>query len=159
MKASGAQLAKIIGVSPARISQLKADGIIATDSGAKFDVPKSVQAYIAFLETGALSPEIAAARSKLIEQQTRRLRLANDRTEKTLVSADDVQQVWMASMAIVIGALESIPGRLSATLAAETDTAKIHAHLKSEIRDARQAMADKFGEFAEQLEAAARAQS
>src|SRR5690349_268143 len=99
MKASGAQLAQILGVSAARISQLKAEEIIATESDGKFDVPKAVQAYIAHLETGALSPELAAHRAKLIEQQTRRLRLANDKQERRLMPAEDVAQAIMACTA------------------------------------------------------------
>jgi hypothetical protein len=150
MKASGAQMAQILGVSAARVSQLKAEEIIATESDGKFDVPKSVQAYIAHLETGALSPELAAHRAKLIEQQTRRLRLANDKQERHLMPADDVRQGMMAIIATFTQALDAIPGRLAATLAAETNPAQIHAKLKAELHAARTLMGTKLNELADE---------
>jgi hypothetical protein len=92
MKASGAQMAQILGLSAGRISQLKTEGIIETDSSGKFDVPKAVQACIAYLETGPYNEEVSHHRAKLIEQQTRRLRIQNDKQDGWLVPLEDVRQ-------------------------------------------------------------------
>lgn len=154
MLVTGAELARILGLSKARITQLTSEGVLEK-SGGKYDDAKGVQAYIAFLETGVLSPELASHRAKLIEQQTRRLKIANDRQERQLVPFADVQQTTAAAMAALVHVLEAMPGRLAATLAAETNPALIHARLKDEIHTARTLMARKLEELADQAEVAA----
>ena len=152
MKVPTKELAQILGLSPGRISQLKSDGIVEPDRAGKYDLAKSVQAYIAFLETGALSPELAAHRAKLIEQQTRRLKIANDRQEAQLVPMADVRHVIAGALNANVQMLEALPGRCAAAFAAMTDAALIHARLKAEIRAARQMMADRFTELAAEAE-------
>lgn len=151
MLVTGAELARILGLSKARITQLTSEGVLEKRGG-KYDDAKGVQAYIAFLETGVLSPELAGHRAKLIEQQTRRLKIANDRQERELVPLAEVQQITAAAMSALVQVLEAIPGRLAATLAAETNAAQVHGCLKAEVHAARTLMAQKLAELAHQAE-------
>ena len=155
MKVKPSELAAILGLGRPRVSQLIADGIFELGSDRKLDLGRAVRAYVVHLESGALNPEIAAERRNLIAEQTRRLKLGNDKQEGRLIPADTVQHAIAAALNVNVQALEGLPGRVAAVFAAETNPALIEAQLKSEIRAARQAMADKFSELAEQGEATA----
>src|SRR5690242_18837218 len=119
MKVKPSELATILGLSRPRVSQLTADGVFQVDADGKLDLGKAVRGYIAHLEGGALNPELAAHRGKLIAEQTRRLRLANDRQERQLMPMENVEQLVGAAISVITQALEGLPGRLAAPFAAE----------------------------------------
>lgn len=158
MKVKPSELATILGLSRPRVSQLTADGIFEVGTDGKHDLGKSVRGYIAHLEVGALNPEIAAHRAKLIAEQTRRLKIANDRQEGQLMLLDDVKQIVLAANNVVTQALDAMPGRLANALAAESNPAKIYDRIKIEVRNARHMIADKFEEFAAAEQASAEAE-
>jgi len=147
MRVTGTDLAKILGLSKGRVSQLKDDGVLVARSG-KYDVAEAVQGYIAFLESGPANAEVAAHRARLIGEQTRRLKLANDEKEGQLIDVEKVRLVMSAGVTGCMNALESVPGRCAATLAAMKEPAEITAYLRREIRQARSVMASGFRKLA-----------
>ena len=148
---SGADLARILGLTPARVSQLKSDGVLTAVSGGKFDLPKAIQSYIAFLETGALSPELTEHRARLLKQQERRLRIANDRAEKLVINTADVKQLIGLLISIAKTQIQALPGRCAA-IVASGNSAVAYAKLREETNSTLNAMADEVAKFAAEIE-------
>jgi phage terminase Nu1 subunit (DNA packaging protein) len=104
MKISGSDLAKEFGVSRMRISQLTSEGIIAKDSGGKYDVLVCFRAYCGLLRkalaarpvpmSGSKTPTINAARLKLIEAQASMQEIALAKERGQLVSIRDLELAW-----------------------------------------------------------------
>ena len=72
--------------------------------------------------------------NRLILQQDLRIKKAKaDESEKLTVSVEDVKKTFFAASRVVRDGLNTIPARLAARLAAETDPHKCLTMLESEI--------------------------
>lgn len=86
----------------------------------------------------APDPEIFDYDSAVAEHETHKARLAKlkaDELEGKLLDVEDVKREIMDLYRTVRSALETIPERLAAVLAGESDEAKVYQSLRQEIRD------------------------
>jgi phage terminase Nu1 subunit (DNA packaging protein) len=148
-----AEFAELCAVSAREVGRWLGAGMPALEKGKK---GKPVQIdtgpAISWLRTegaleqlGGVGGEVfgtAEQRAELVREQTRRLRLANDATERELVSLADVQQFAEHVAVIFATQLDGLAGKLSR--GDSTRRAEIFAH----CRRIRQITADKLIAFA-----------
>jgi len=148
MKLKQATLAKELGVTEGRISQLKKQGMPVTSREAalawyaehvdqKFS-PKLVPGVA--LPASALIPEmiegaydIQAARAKREHHEANMAELRERQLLGELVEADRVRRAVATLAAMVRSAFERIPDKLADRLAANADPQECHALLTGEI--------------------------
>jgi hypothetical protein len=85
---------------------------------------------------GAVSADLAEGQRLLAEQRTRKLRLENDRTERSLLPAAMIAGKAFEATRLLRDTLLSVPARVAADIAAMTDTSVVHHRLDEEIRRA-----------------------
>ncbi len=90
------------------------------------------------------SERLVDAQERVAFERARGLQLANDKKQKGLIPAAAAQREACESMRIVREAVLSLPSKLAAELAAETDQGKLYLRLDTELRQTLEAAADKL---------------
>lgn len=146
-RVSGKELATILGLTPARISQLKTEGILLPHPSGGYDLAQAVQSYIGFVATGPGDEQVSTHRARLLFQQAKRLELANAETEGGLIAIESVEQALMNLMGVALAGITALPGRCAATVAG-MDSAQAADFLRREGNAVRTVMAQRFKELA-----------
>lgn len=122
------ELAALLGISRARITQLIRDGILKRSGRARFNLHEAVQAYTGQLRSvasrvgyagGKGTPANAALNEeklRLAKQQADKIELQNAAARGELVKALDVERAWAGVLRDVRAALLGVPSRCGATL-------------------------------------------
>ena len=123
-------LAEVFGVTIARISQLRKDGVLSGEgSPLKYDLPASVQAYISWAVDSAKArkPEdVDAERKKLQaeadykEAKARQEELKLAELEGRMHSAEDVEAATTQLVYAVRSAMLAMPGRIAVDVVGKT---------------------------------------
>lgn len=145
MFVSATQLAKEFGVSTARISQLRVQGLPGQTNG-KFDLLKCFRWYVNFLQNALAHrsvPEggsghrgiMEARRRKLqADAEVRELELAKLRRE--LIAAPDVERRWIEIASTIRARLLAVGSRIAPRIVGEADRSRIERQIDGEIRQA-----------------------
>lgn len=147
-------MAKLLQITPRRVQQLANEGIIEKTDRGRYDLIKSVQGYIRYLNdqipnkassdggTATARVDAEAERAKYMKHKAELTRMEEFEKKGLLVDA-----VAMRNEAYRIGRtvqqnILNIPPRLSQDLAIDTDPNSIHRKLEVELRRAMQDIAD-----------------
>jgi hypothetical protein len=84
---------------------------------------------------------VEAQRSVTLER-ARKLRLDNDLKDGRLIEVATVKREWFEAARTIRKAMQNIPARLSAEIAAESDAARVYLKLDAAIREALASLAD-----------------
>lgn len=124
-------IAEVLGLSPDRVSQLFAEGVISQNGKmrGKYSLTVAVPQYIENFRQGGTS----SAKAKLAVQQERKLRLLNDREAGSLVSIDDAAEVFLRSCLAWRSGATALPRRLATRLANAKRAGDIRTILTEEI--------------------------
>lgn len=124
------ELAEVFGVTIARISQLRKDGVLSGEgSPLKYDLPASVQAYVSWAVDSAKArkPEdVDAERKKLQaeadykEAKARQEELKLAELEGRVHSAEDVEAATTQLVYAVRSAMLAMPGRIAVDVVGKT---------------------------------------
>ena len=124
------ELAEVFGVTIARISQLRKDGVLSGEgSPLKYDLPASVQAYVSWVVDSAKArkPEdVDAERKKLQaeadykEAKARQEELKLAELEGRMHSAEDVEAATTQLVYAVRSAMLAMPGRIAVDVVGKT---------------------------------------
>lgn len=124
------ELAEVFGVTIARISQLRKDGVLSGEgSPLKYDLPASVQAYVSWAVDSAKArkPEdVDAERKKLQaeadykEAKARQEELKLAELEGRMHSAEDVEAATTQLVYAVRSAMLAMPGRIAVDVVGKT---------------------------------------
>ena len=132
-------LAAYLGLTEMRIQQLAQDKIIEKLSHGHYDLQQCVSRYCEYIR--GVSRGSDSAKAEQIER-TRLTRVRADMGELehaekvgALIQADVVQRQGFTLAVILKNNLLSIPDRLSAIVAAETDPAEVHDLISAEVRN------------------------
>ena len=128
---TGVNLAKVLGITPVRVSQLCSEGVIEQNGKgkAKYDLTDAVPAYInRYRRSGS-----ASAKEKLAVQQERKLKLANDELAGSLVKIDDAAEVFLRSCLAWRSGSAALPRRLATRLSNTKNAATIRKILTEEL--------------------------
>lgn len=139
--ATTSELAGIMGLSTRRIQQLVADGVLEQDEPGCFIVGDSVQRYIAFIkrndrseEEKKLDFEKKRAEVTTKKAKARREELATAELEGKMFRSEDVEAFITDLIFDIKASIISIPPRVSADVAEETDPAVCGDIIKKEVR-------------------------
>lgn len=124
------ELAEVFGVTIARISQLRKDGVLSGEgSPLKYDLPASVQAYVSWAVDSAKArkPEdVDTERKKLQaeadykEAKARQEELKLAELEGRMHSAEDVEAATTQLVYAVRSAMLAMPGRIAVDVVGKT---------------------------------------
>lgn len=134
-------IAELLNITPRRLQQLAAEGIVPRQSRGLYDLRACVAGYVRFLQEQAKGRAPAREEKEvdllLRKERERGLRLANDEREGRAVRLEEVAVAASAWLTVITSMMEGWAGRLAAKLAATTDAATVRAILKDETRRAR----------------------
>lgn len=140
---TGAQLAAILGISRATVSNLAADGILVRADRGAFDLAGSVQAYVRHKVTAAKASGDDGAVQSLTAERARMARLKADQVEREAriaageyVAVADVEAGWLKVVGIVRSRLLAVPTKLAARIVGVRTPAEAEALLRKEIHGA-----------------------
>lgn len=140
---SSKQISQIFGVSDARIRQLTKENAIVRVSHGKYDLRKSIQAYVAHLEN---------KRDDVIDKAKEEALWTKARKEKTELQVQvmkaelhrsvDVERVMNEMLGNFRGKLLAFPSKVASRVAGKTDLTEIRDVLKSGINEAMSELAE-----------------
>jgi hypothetical protein len=145
---STAEFARLIGVSPRRVSALVADGVVLRQDG-KILTVESIQRYAAALERSAaerMTPgerALREARGGLIRTQRELLQDKLGRETAQVLTVDEVREGWAIFRDVTRRTFEELPKRLESALAGRL-TAHDRKVLAEGIRDVQRRVADEL---------------
>lgn len=147
-------MAKLLQLTPRRVQQLANEGIIEKTDRGRYDLIKSVQGYIRYLndqipnkstsDGGATFARVDAEveRAKYLKHKAELTRLEEEEKKGLLVSLDSQRHEAYRIGRILQTNILNIPARIAQDLAIETDASIIHRKLETELRQAMQDIAD-----------------
>ena len=150
---NGSELAHILGISPSRVLQLRAQGM-PKHSRAQWHIAECVQWVIQRWQTASQNDHtLDEQRKALLFEQTKRTHLENQVTEGKLFDGDEVQGAVDAIMTLFVGQLDSLAPRVCNRLAGLHDAGEIKSELYEECREIRNTLADALEELGEHIQA------
>lgn len=138
------QLAAVLGLSVQQIYNLRNDGVLSPAAKGRYDLAKSVQAYLEYVARGKTRAGNVDAKNRLMLAKAQMAELVAAERQGKLLNAEQVQQVINEAMVVVGTQMDGIGGRLAGELAGITDPAIIRQKLLNECRRIRSAAADKL---------------
>jgi hypothetical protein len=79
---------------------------------------------------------LAAAQRSATLERSRKLKIENDRTEGRLIDVDKASKLAFEASRTIRKAVQNIPSRIAAELAAESDPARVYSKLETALREA-----------------------
>jgi len=133
---SSSDLADLLGLSPRRVQQLTADGVMTkADSG--YPLSESIQQYCDYLKNGAKSnqPELDAANLRLVQAKADKAEISVSILLGDTVRLDMVEKVWGNLVTIFRSRILTMPWKLAPVLAKMDDPAEIEAVVMEEVKE------------------------
>lgn len=147
-------MAKLLQITPRRIQQLANEGVIEKTDRGRYDLIRSVQGYIRYLndqipnksssDGGTQFARIDAEveRAKYLKHKAELTRLEEEEKKGLLVSAEAQRHEAFRMGRTVQTSILNIPARISQDLAIDPDPNSVHRKLETELRHALLAIAD-----------------
>ena len=111
---STTDLAKLLGITTARVGQLTGQGILTHTQRGLYDPVIAVQAYLAFKVRSAgaaLGPGYAAARTTFMTERAKLARLERLEREGELIPREQLEPAWVMAYAAVRGKFLGLPSK------------------------------------------------
>jgi len=137
-------LSQILGVAEKTVTRLYQQGVLPQSVKGKYDLAKSVQAFIAYRSHGAVHEELRDGRKRWEDAKARREELLLRKLANELLPAEEAQVVVNEAMQIIASRMDGLPGRLASQLAGMSDPALIRKLLLDELRQIRATAADRL---------------
>lgn len=151
---SANELAEYLSMTGRRIHQLTKEGLPYGELGKRklFDLKQSINWYVGFLRTNKEDQGYEQERTRLVKAQADKTELETQIKRGDVLELELVEQGMMAVAAEYSAQMDSIPGRLSNEVAAESDVAKIQIMLTDGIRGVTDVTTDRLAAIAEYRE-------
>lgn len=135
-------VAQWIGISEARVRQLRQQGILEEKRPGLYDLQESVLRYLNYLRGGAGS-NLNEERAALTRAKREAAERENKRREGELLEAKDIERALRNMLLNFRSLLLLIPAKLSPTLASMGgEQGKIYDELRKAIEEALESMSD-----------------
>jgi len=153
-----ATLAKLLNLTERRIQQLAKEGILIKVQSGKYDLVRSVQGYVKYLQDRAMGrqdahytdpTDIRLERKRLIKAQADNAECEYQVRRGELVALDVVKDLFNEVAVLYGSSLDALPGRLAQELAGISDPALIKSKLFDECRQLRNLTAEHLERLAE----------
>src|SRR5215471_19255610 len=145
MRVSAAQLAKELGVTTARISQLRVQGLPEPIHG-RFDLVECFRFYTRFLQralTHRSVPEAGSGKRSILDARRRKLEAEAEmqeyelaRVRKQMIAIPDIEESWTTIVRTTRSRLLAVAVRVAPRIVGETDRGKVERLVDGEIREA-----------------------
>jgi len=145
MLVSQAQLAKELGLTAARISQLRSEGLPEPTKG-KFDLVDCFRFYTRFLqralahrtvpEAGSGHRGITAARERKLAAEAEMAEYELARVRREMVAIPDIERSWVTLITTARSHLLAVAARVTPRILGELDREKVQRAVDDEIRAA-----------------------
>lgn len=133
------ELAELLGLSPRRVQQLVADGVIPKAAHGSYDLGRSIRAYLKHLKGDGLASvpkDYTAERTRLVKAQADKAEMEVALQRGDLWNKDDVAAIWSDEILRCRSRLLVIPSKVAPVLAAISIPAEVQDVLKCEIYQA-----------------------
>lgn len=139
--ATTSEMAGIMGLTPRRLQQLVADGVLDQVETGRFQIGETVQRYITFIkgngkseEEKKLDLEMKKAEVKVKKARARREELKTAELDGKMYRVEDVSEWCMDLVYAVKGAVMALPPRVAVDVAAEDNPAVCGEIVKREVK-------------------------
>lgn len=133
-------IAKLLMLSPRRVQQLTADGVIPRAERGRYEIAPAVQGYIKYLQDRAITGngdiDYATEKSRLTKAQADLAEIEVARSRGDVVGAEQLTRNLTNLFTEVRTNMRNIPGRVSSSLLGLTDERKLKTVLLAEIDQA-----------------------
>ena len=132
-------LANLLLLTPRRVRQLTAEGVIPKTERGRYDLEPAVQGYIRYLKRGgdaSQGDQYNVARARLTTSKADIEELKRQKMEGELVPVYQVVPVWTFAMAALRSRLLSIPSKIAHRIRQCANEVEAQALVKREIEGA-----------------------
>lgn len=135
-----ATIAKLLDLTPARISQLVKEGVIPRAERGRYELVPSVQGYIRFLRDRAVNADVgasrvAASRAQLMKARADMMEMERGRMVGELVPASDVERAWAELAQTIKTRVLAVPSKMAQQLAIERKPQQIEKLLREQLME------------------------
>jgi phage terminase Nu1 subunit (DNA packaging protein) len=132
-------ICKLLDLSERRVQQLSREGLIPKTGRGRYELVPAVRGYIGYLrersiDVGVVSIDIAKQRKAAAEAELSEIELAKARA--AVVSVSDVANQWQSVMSSVRTRLLSVPTKVAAMAAVETDQTIVKEIIENGVHSA-----------------------
>lgn len=132
-----AELAEYLELTERRVQQLSKEDVIVKVSHGKYDLHKSVKGYLVYLREkaygGVAGTDQHSEKTRLLAAQANIAELNDAEMRGELVNADEIKRSIFTAARQIRNSIQTIPDRLSTTLAGIDDHYEIHNVIESEL--------------------------
>jgi phage terminase Nu1 subunit (DNA packaging protein) len=125
-------IAKLFDLTPRRVQQLSAAGVIPRAGHGKYELAPAVRGYVRYLRGADLGGAARADKERLLRARADLMEMEARRVAGELVAVQEVEKTWLAIVSLVRQRLLAIPSKC-AVLVAGTDAGAAYALLESEV--------------------------
>ena len=133
-----AAICAALNLSSSQVNKLESDGVISKTGRNRYDLVRSVSAYIARLK-GQESDEVSgggdyyAERARLTKAQADERELKVKISEASLIPIETAQRVWCDAAILIRNNMLALPSKLSHVLCDITDKSVISEEIRKEV--------------------------
>ena len=139
-------IAKLLLLTPRRVQQLTAEGVIPKAERGRYELVPAVQGYVKYLRDRAAGGDAdadgkATDKGRLLKARADLASMEAARAAGTLVPVDLVDKAWAAITEQVMTRLSAVPSSLAPRIPSSLPPDKIEAMIREQIDQALQALA------------------
>jgi phage terminase Nu1 subunit (DNA packaging protein) len=139
-------IAKLLKLTPRRVQQLVAEGVIPKAERGRYELVPAVHGYIDYLKERAINGEVEGGESRdkarLLKARADIAEAEAQRVTGTLVPVGEVSRIWMDMMGRTKARLRSVPQKVAPLLSLETDDEVNRKTVETHIDEALNELAD-----------------
>lgn len=135
-----AVIAQLLDLTPRRVNQLSAEGIIPKSERGRWELVPAVKGYIRYLRDKAIKGDVggdeSAHKQRLLKARADIAEMEAERLSGELVSANAVEKAWTDIVARFRVRILAIPPKAAPLVLGEQSTDAIHATIESLVHEA-----------------------
>jgi phage terminase Nu1 subunit (DNA packaging protein) len=133
-------IAKLLDLSERRVQQLSREGVIPKATRGQYDLIGSVRGYVRYLRDQAAkaqagAPDYASERARLIRARADLAEIEADEKRRSVLAAEDVEEAWIAVLALLRTRILALPDRLAPIVHLQTTVADTRSLIRAAIRE------------------------
>lgn len=137
-------LAALVGVSARMIRGYVTAGILERVGPGRYELGPSIRALVD--HASGTASELQKARIRRLEAQAVLAEIAAARARDEVAPIEEIQRVWIKTLAIIKQRMRQIPVRVESRIIGETDSVRLKKSLLEEIDQALVAAVDEIGQ-------------
>jgi len=140
-------IAKLLDLTPRRVQQLSAEGVIPKAERGRYELVPAVQGYVKYLKERSIRADTSgddynAHRTRLTKAKADMAEMEKAQIEEQLIPANDVEKVWVEVSQNMRQKLLTLPQRAAPEVFAAEKLVEVKSILKEQVYDALQEIAE-----------------